>query len=118
MPVISDGSGIYALGPNGERNYGNTTNITINDEVFVEFDPATGVLKISTSDAGVKKLIEMHGNLPIEDFVLPDPMGGICHFFGVTEVRSMPRKDGSFLLQFKEEELNDFKKYEGKKNNL
>ncbi|GEM_PF-2755081 len=98
--LISDGFGTYTLGPNGEKRYATATKLEMNGELVYRFNPATGILEVSMSEADALTFTKLIGGLPAKEIVLPSPppLSERCYFHNVKEIRSLPKKDGSFFI--------------------
>ncbi len=101
MPTISDGSGTYSIGPDGEKRYATATLVSINNEPIYRFDIKTGILELSISEEDIPLLTEYLGGLPAKEIMLPSPIPSEanCHFHNVREIKSLAKKDGTFLIK-------------------
>ncbi len=104
MPLMDDGSGPYTLGSDGEKRYATVTEFSMNDEPVYRFAPATGILEISISETDIPLFVEAIGGLPAKEVILPSPppLHEECHFHDVKEIKSLPKKDGSFFIKISE----------------
>jgi hypothetical protein len=91
MPIISDDSGTYTIGPDGRREYGNTTQMKVNDTILYDFNPETGELAIAADEQSIAYLIQSYGGIDkMSKVTLPSPfgIGGPARFQGVKSIRS------------------------------
>ncbi len=98
MPVISDGFDTYKLRPDGSREYAETTEFELNGEVVYKYDRDTGVLQASMDQPSIDLVVKMKRGFPINELLMPQPLGGVACFRGVKEIRSLPRKDGTYFV--------------------
>ena len=105
MSVISDDSGTYSVGPDGKKRYAAATECKLNDEFLYRFSAETGILEISANERSIELLVESIGGLPKDELILPAyPLGEPLHFHNVKEIKSFPRKDGSFFIKIAQPE--------------
>lgn len=97
MAIISDGTSVYVLGPDGKLVAMPPDRVSINGEDVFRFDKETGVLDMSADTQTIDVLVSSYEGYPIRELVVPGP-GGIVTFCNVREIRPLPRADGSFFL--------------------
>lgn len=83
--MLMDRSGFVSIGWNGHTVY--------------EFDRMTGILKFSTSEENIKKIVEMNGGLPIRALPILRPDGSATHFENVKEIHPLVLPDGTFFFE-------------------
>lgn len=106
MGLITDESGTYSVDADGNRNYGTTTNIRINDVDIYEFNPQTGVLRMAASQESIDNLVECYGGLQnMSNITLPIPycLHGPARFTGVKSIES----NGQNILQIGRPRTNE-----------
>ncbi len=105
MSLVSDGTGVYSIGPDGKRDYGTMTDFKINYEQIYKFDPATGVLSVSANPESCETLMKIFGISETEskDISMPMPPPadiGRARFKGVRKIVSLPPcADGKWFLE-------------------
>lgn len=84
--------------PIDERD-GVTMECVINDEYLYRAAPE-GVLEVSIAPEHIPGFLNAIGVcLPAQELMLQGPLlGQMFRFVGVREIRSLPRKDGSFFI--------------------
>lgn len=105
MGIVSDGSGVYTIRPDGTRDYGTMTKLELNGETIYRFDPETGILEVSADEDSIARLTAKVGPLPATEIILPSPPpfldGSPCRFHGVKEIKRLPLKNGTSYFSIK-----------------
>ena len=101
MRMLDDHSGVYIIDNDGNKHFGNSTRFAIGEEDVFRFDPTSGVLELSVDEASIQHIVTTMGGYPIAHFVMgaPVPFGSDQHFYNVQEIRSLPRRDGTFFIR-------------------
>ena len=98
MSIYDDGFGPYTIGPDGEKQYGDSTSAQINGENLYLFDSKTGVLQFSANEAAIARIAEGCGSFPIKELAFNFGNFGTARFHNVTAITPLPRADGTFFL--------------------
>jgi len=108
MPLISDETGIYAIRPDGTRDYGSMNYFEIDGKRLYDFNPETGVLQVSMRPGDLEMLMEQIGEIPENgrDLVLPTPFVGPARFKGVKRIESISNlKENEYLMKLQKPSL-------------
>lgn len=105
MPVIHNGNRTYKIKRDGKFEYAYTTSFEIDGKKLYDFDPKTGVLRISMSPSDLEVLLEKIGEIPAggKDFTLPAPISPVS-FRSVKRIEPIQEQENEYLLKITSKE--------------
>ncbi len=102
MGLYNDGFGAFEVDRDGNARRTPPSRLQVDDEDLCRFDREKGILEVSMDGRSIRRVVELSGGLPIKELLVAGPMGEPVYFPDVREIRSLPRRNGSFFYSVNE----------------